>query len=309
MARLIGSVAVAAALINRGLPIAFPTETVYGLGADASDEDACSQIYRLKGRPSINPLIVHVASLEQAMEIGHFSPLALSVVEKFWPGPLTVVVKKKDNAQIAKNVTAGLSTVAIRVPSHPIALELINLSGKMIAAPSGNISNYVSATSASHVMDDFPYDDFYILSSNDSQNLGLESTIVDFSGDEPKILRHGVILAEDMNISFANSQDNARGVKAPGMLLKHYSPRSKLYINASVALPDAACIDFNGQIESQFTLSKTGDLTEAAVNLYTILRQADFYAMQQKYYKIVVASVPNIGLGIAINDKLTRAAN
>jgi len=193
------------------------------------------------------------------------------------------------------------------MPNNKTALELIRLSGKAIAAPSANISNYISATSAEHVMSDFADKDLHVLFCSDSQNLGLESTIVDFSVDAPVILRHGVILAEDLNLSKQDNLADAQ-IKAPGMLLKHYSPRCPLYLNAQEASPDSVLIDFGGQIDSHFTLSKSGDLQEAAMNLYAVLRQADFYAMQNNYDKIIVASIPMLGLGIAINDKLIRAA-
>jgi L-threonylcarbamoyladenylate synthase len=306
MAILINDIAQAAFLIQNGQPVAFPTETVYGLGADASNFDACAQIYKLKGRPAFNPLIVHVSCLEQAEEIGDFSSGALSAATRFWPGPLSLVVKLKKSALIASNVTANLPTIAIRMPSNKTALDLIRFSGKAIAAPSANISNYISATSAEHVMNDFADKDLHVLYCDDYQNLGLESTIVDFSLDRPVILRHGIILAEDLNLS-DNCIEQGH-VKSPGMLLKHYAPRCRLYLDAENSALDSVAIDFGGKLDSVFTLSKTGDLHEAAMNLYAVLRQADLYAMKNNYNKIIVASVPKIGLGVAINDKLNRAA-
>lgn len=308
MATLISDIAKAAALIAEGQVVAFPTETVYGLGADARNADACRRIYQIKGRPSINPLIVHVSCLDEAREIGDFSQEALDVAKKFWPGPLTIVVKQKAQAKIATNVTAGLATVAIRVPAHEVALEIIKLSGKAIAAPSANLSNYISATSAEHVMEDFYDKDLHVLFCKDYQNWGLESTIADFSNNEPIILRHGCILAQDMNI-VQKVKVFGEQIKAPGMLLKHYSPRSKLYLNAASTPFGAVGIDFASQIQAKFSLSEKGYLVEAAMNLYRILRQADLYSIQNNYNKIVVASIPKEGLGIAINDKLTRAAN
>jgi L-threonylcarbamoyladenylate synthase len=310
---VIKSTYTAAELIKNGDVVAFPTETVYGLGAAANNFAACQKIYSLKNRPASNPLIVHVASIDQAKQIGHFSPTALKLAEHFWPGPLTLVVELRASAQIASNVTAGLNTIAIRIPNHKIALEFLQLAELPVAAPSANISNYVSATFASHVLNDFAGSSLNVLLEENMPvqlSCGLESTIIDTTKACPTILRHGIILAEEIEsickTKLAQYTDGK--IKAPGMMLKHYSPKTKLRLNASEVLNNEVGIDFGKKLKSHFTLSDTGNLQEAAQNLYAILREADLFAIQNNLNQIALANIPDVGIGIAINDKLTRAS-
>jgi len=313
MAKLINDLHLAAKALQQEQVVAFPTETVYGLGASALSFDACQKIYQLKGRPSFNPLIVHVADLNQAKLIGEFSDVAIKLAKKFWPGPLTLVVKLKKDAKIASNVTAGLNTIAIRVPSHPTANALFKLAGIPIAAPSANLSGYVTSTSKDHVLNDFADKDLYVLSSDDpDQFCGLESTIIDTTG-RLTILRSGIILPTDIEEAFSIWPDvydqDTDAPKAPGMLLAHYSPVSKLRLNAERLKNDEVGLDFHDQLTSDFSLSKSGNFEEAAFNLYALLREADKQVIQKGLKGIAVAKVPYVGLGIAINDRLVKAAS
>ena len=316
MAQLISEIAKAAILLQEGKLVAFPTETVYGLGADATNSAACQAIYSLKGRPSFNPLIVHVDSIQAAEEIGVFSPLAIKLAQHFWPGALTLVLPVKPQAKISPNVTAGLQTVGVRVPSHPLALEFLKAAKKPVAAPSANISNYVSATSYEHVLHDFLNSDLHILVSGDYKEInvigGLESTIVDVSSNSISILRSGMITKENIQHVIGLSLDDdfveCRKIKSPGMLSKHYSPRASLRLNANNLQNGEVGIDFASNLQTEFSLSASGNLFEAAKNLYDTLRKVDQYAT--KYgLRIAVAPIPNVGIGVAINDKLNRAAS
>jgi L-threonylcarbamoyladenylate synthase len=310
MSVLISHLNLAADLIQQGQVVAFPTETVYGLGADATNYDACAKIYELKKRPAYNPLIVHVHNLKQAMELGDFSDYAITLAEKFWPGPLTIVVKAKSDNKIAYNVTAGLDTIAIRIPRNEIALALIRNAQTPIAAPSANTSNYITATMAIHVLHDFIDTELHVLSSLINDHIGIESTIVDCSGSAPTILRYGSILAQ--NIASVTGLDVEKSsnltIMAPGMLGKHYSPRARLRLNAKSVKINEVGIDFNLQIKTRYSLSPSGNLVEAAKNLYQVLREVDNYAIKNNFAGIAIAAIPNEGLGIAINDKLIRAA-
>lgn len=315
MAQLISEIAKAAILLQEGRLVAFPTETVYGLGADATNSAACQAIYSLKGRPSFNPLIVHVDSIQSAEEIGIFSPLAIKLAQHFWPGALTLVLPLKPEAKISLNVTAGLQTVGLRVPSHPLALEFLKAAKRPVAAPSANISNYVSATSYEHVLHDFANSDLHILVSQDSKGInvigGLESTIIDVSANSISILRSGMITKEYIQsvigLSFDNNVECGK-IKSPGMLSKHYSPRASLRLNANNLQNGEVGIDFASNLQTEFSLSASGNLFEAAKNLYDTLRKVDLYAT--KYgFRIAVAPIPNVGIGVAINDKLNRAAS
>ncbi|MFY9589266.1 L-threonylcarbamoyladenylate synthase [Rickettsia endosymbiont of Halotydeus destructor] len=306
----------AAKFIREGRVVAFPTETVYGLGADATNEEACLKIFRLKNRPAINPLIVHVASLEQAKTIGEFNEIAELLATKLWPGPLSLVVPLKDIANIAAAVTAGLKTVALRMPAHPLALELIEKSGKPIAAPSANPSNYISPTNEQHVQEHFlDNPEVFILSPESYQSkYGLESTIIDTTLEQPTILREGFITAETLERILGIkvfTVDSAAKVKAPGMLAKHYSPKVPVRLNATNLEDGEIALNFgssNLQGEFALNLSISGDLAEAAANLYTHLRTLDNYAINHNITKIAIVPIPSISIGIAINDRLKRAA-
>jgi L-threonylcarbamoyladenylate synthase len=333
----------AAEVIKSGGVVAFPTETVYGLGADATNEEACSKIFRIKGRPSINPLIVHVHNIQQAESIAQFNEDAYKLCKQFWPGPLTIVLDLLKGHNIASIVLAGLRTIAVRMPSHPLALELIERSGAYIAAPSANPSGYISATALSHVREHFTSQEVYFLepssllsaASNSlsiankynqfKELIGLESTIIDLSSSEPAILRHGFITIESLELVLEKKvkiSNSLMAIKAPGMLEKHYSPNSKLRINATKLAVSEIGLNFGGsKLDSNYNLnlSETGDLIEAAANLYSMLRILDNYAMRnsatisaekdsQDSITIAVAPIPESNIGLAINDKLKRAA-
>nr|WP_253308478.1 L-threonylcarbamoyladenylate synthase [Rickettsia endosymbiont of Ceutorhynchus assimilis] len=306
----------AAKFIKSGGVVAFPTETVYGLGADATNEEACLKIFRLKNRPAINPLIVHVASLEHAKTIGEFNEIANLLANKFWPGALSIVVPLKDTADIAPAVTAGLKTVALRMPAYPLALELIEKVGRPIAAPSANPSSYISPTNAQHVKEHFSGNsEVFILAPEAYQSeYGLESTIIDMTLKEPIILREGFITTEllqtilGMKIAKANA---AMEVKAPGMLAKHYSPKVPIRLNAANLENGEIGLNFadsNLQGEFSLNLSLNGDLAEAAANLYAHLRTLDNYAINHNIVRVAIAPIPSVNIGIAINDRLKRAA-
>ncbi len=304
----------AAIIIKHGGVVAFPTETVYGLGADARSDDACAKIFQLKGRPSFNPLIVHVASLTQAEAIAEFNSDAIKLAEELWSGPLTIVLPVRQEAKIAKTVLAGLDTIAIRMPAHPIALALLRESGCPLAAPSANPSGYISATTAEHVRKHFGELGVFILEGNDQCHYGLESTIIDLSSNEPRILRHGFItqgtletvLGKKVAISPALMQ-----IKAPGMMEKHYAPKTRLRLNAESLEEGEIGLNFGNPTlfgNYALNLSESADLSEAASNLYAMLRLLDEYATEHNIQAIAVGSIPNHGIALAINDRLKRAA-
>ncbi|MDP5110674.1 MAG: L-threonylcarbamoyladenylate synthase [Rickettsiaceae bacterium] len=302
----------AATIIKNGGVVAFPTETVYGIGADATSQSACLSIYKAKERPGHNPLIVHVNSIEQVKVYAEFNNNAQKL-SKFWPGPLTMVLKKVQNSGLADCVTAGLDTVAIRIPAYTIAKNLIKQSECPIAAPSANKSGRLSPTSYDHVYDDFR-DSIAIIKDKRSSTYGLESTIIDLSTDTPTILRLGFITPEILEESLGEKVKIASKlskVKAPGMLLKHYAPRTKLRLNASTLLEGEIGLNFAGSSlvsEASLNLSISGDLAEAAANLFNYLHQLDKYAVKHKIKSIAVAPIPNKSIGLAINDRLSRAA-
>ncbi|MGC0371491.1 MAG: hypothetical protein DGJ47_000180 [Rickettsiaceae bacterium] len=302
----------AAKLIDAGELVVFPTETVYGIGADATNQDACLSIFQAKGRPAHNPLIVHVASVDQAKEIAVFNEDANKIAQ-LWPGPISMVLPLKASHKIAKSVTAGLETIALRVPAHPMALDLINRSGKPIAAPSANISGKLSSTTNQQAREYFS-GMVHIMENNISCEVGLESTIIDLTTDQPVILRHGFFTKDFLsnhllkNISFA---DKNSSIKAPGMMLKHYAPKTKLRLNANSLNKGEVGLNFgNTTLDSpgSINLSPTGNLNEAAINLYKYLHQLDIYATHNNHDVISVAPIPQKGIGLAINDRLQRAS-
>jgi len=317
------AIAEAAALIAAGQPVAIPTETVYGLAADATDSRAVAGIYAAKGRPSFNPLIVHVLDRGAAEKIATFDDAASALADAFWPGPLTLVLPLRPDAAIAALVTAGLDTIAIRVPAHRAMRALLEATGRPLAAPSANASGSISPTRAAHVLASLGGRIPLILDDGATQ-AGLESTIV-MTGSEVSILRPGPITAEHLSNFFpgegrgpvtmisdtgpASSQPDAPSpvkqiVTAPGQLDSHYAPSKPLRINASSPAPDEWSIGF-GSISGDDTLSATGDLTEAAAALFSALHRADASAKP----RIAVAPIPQTGLGVAINDRLRRAAH
>lgn len=302
----------AANIIKQGGLVIFPTETVYGIGADARSQAACLKIFQAKGRPSNNPLIVHVASLHEARDIAVFNEDA-EKLSSLWPGPLTLVLLKKNKSMIAECVTAGLNTVAIRIPAASMALNLIRESGCPIAAPSANKSGLLSSTTHEHVRKNFG-DEIFVLSSNTNVTYGLESTIIDLSSPRPTILRFGFItpdiieklLGKKVEIASKSSE-----IKAPGMLLKHYAPKTKLRLDASELEALEVGLNFgNSDLNApqSMNLSPDGDLAEAAANLFDYLHILDEFCQKNNINSIAVATIPNSGIGLAINDRLTRAA-
>lgn len=305
----------AAMFIKAGGVVAFPTETVYGLGADATNNEACLKIFRLKNRPAINPLIVHVADITQARQIGEFNRLAEKLADTFWPGPLSIIVPLKNTTNIAESVTAGLNTIALRIPSHKVTLDFIKESRVPIAAPSANPSGYISSTNEQHVKEHFLNNpEIFLLSFTTYQSkYGLESTIIDTTLENLTILREGFITAESLKkalkVEIAKA-DSLMEVKAPGMLAKHYSPKTTVRLNATELLQNEIGLNFgdsNLQSEFSLNLSKAGDLIEAASNLYDYLRILDKYALTHNIQRIAIAPIPSINVGAAINDRLKRA--
>jgi L-threonylcarbamoyladenylate synthase len=293
-----------------GEPVAFPTETVYGLGADCTNDQAVEKIFSLKGRPSFNPLIIHVANLDNALKYGEFNQSALRLAQAFWPGPLTLVVPLRPGTQVSQRVTAGLETIAIRVPNHPIALELLHLYPNPIAAPSANKSGYVSPTKYEHVRNEFHPDVFII--PGDQSCIGLESTIVDCSEEDIAILRPGFITKTDienfLDIS-VSEKSSVEAIKAPGQLKHHYSPSLPVRLNATSIFPNEALLTFgqgNLTADVMLNLSPSGNLDEAAANLFDFLRTLD--KANSNITQIAVTHIPNTGVGLAINERLQRAA-
>lgn len=295
--------------------VAFPTETVYGLGADATCSAAVSKIFQIKNRPLINPLIIHVASIEQAEAIGVFNQDAYAL-SKLWPGPLTIIMPLNRAASIASAALAGLTTVALRIPAHPIALELITESGTSLAAPSANPSGYISPTRYQHVEEHFNQEDSGVLTLRDPVKCqyGLESTIISVTDEAPVILRSGFIgrqLLESILGKKVASAVPSSLISAPGLLGKHYSPSVAMRLEALNLLDCEVGLNFGqSRLEGNFSLnlSKQGDLIKAARNLYSDLRKLDNYAVLNSFKAIAVAPIPLTGLGIAINDRLKRAA-
>ncbi|CAN5249254.1 L-threonylcarbamoyladenylate synthase [soil metagenome] len=294
----------AAMLIRAGEPVAVPTETVYGLAGDATDPDAVAAIYAAKGRPSFNPLIVHVTDRAMADRIADFSPIASRLAEHFWPGPLTLVLPLRAGSGIAPAVTAGLSTVALRVPAHPAMQGLIRESGKPLAAPSANRSGGISPTRAEHVLASLGGRIRMILDAGPTSE-GLESTIAAPEHDHIRLLRPGTITAAMIEKAAGvpvRSADNGT-IEAPGQLASHYAPGKPLRLNAMKAHAGEYLIGF-GLMPCTFNISPEADVGEAAANLFAALHLADASSATT----IAIAPIPEEGIGIAINDRLRRAA-
>jgi L-threonylcarbamoyladenylate synthase len=303
------SIQSAAQLLREGHLIGVPTETVYGLAADATNDLAVAKIYETKGRPQFNPLIVHVAFLEQARQYVDFTPLAEKLAKAFWPGPLTLVLPRLKDANISHLVSAGLDTIAIRCPAHEVMSDLISACGRPLAAPSANPSGRISPTTAQHVYDGFSgMPEPKLILDGGACQVGLESTVVDATGSEAVILRPGGLSEETIATICSVSQAKAHDtISSPGMLAKHYSPKHKLRLNATQAEPGEALLAFGPhhmQAEYVLNLSPTMDLTKAAANLFSMLHQLDALDCSG----IAVMEIPHTGLGIAINDRLNRAA-
>ena len=291
-----GAIAEAAELIRSGEPVAIATETVYGLAADATDAAAVARIYEAKGRPSFNPLIVHVRDLAAATAIGEFGPDALALAQTHWPGPLTLVVPLRPSSAIASIVTAGLTTIGLRVPSHRAMQALLQATGRPLAAPSANASGSISPTRAEHVLKSLGGRIPLIVDDGPCRR-GIESTIVAATGGPLRLLRPGPIA-----IDAAASSGGA--IESPGQLQSHYAPSKPLRTGADQAGDDEFLIGF-GPVAGDDSLSPSGDLAEAAGRLFELLHIADASAKS----RIAVAPVPDVGLGAAINDRLRRAAS
>ena len=290
------AIAEAARLILAGQPVAVPTETVYGLAADATNAEAVARIYEAKGRPSFNPLIVHVPDLAAAERIGRFGEDALSLAERHWPGPLTLVVPLREDSPVAPLVTAGLPTIAIRVPAHPAMQALLRATNRPLAAPSANASGSISPTRAEHVSRSLAGRIQLIIDGGPTKQ-GIESTIVAAAGGPIRLLRRGPIEIDAL-------AEGGSTIEAPGQLASHYAPGKPLRLGAAAADIDEYLIGF-GPVEGDANLSASADLVEAAARLFDLLHQAD--ATPQP--RIAVAPVPDVGLGAAINDRLRRAAH
>ena len=301
----------AARLLRAGELVAFPTETVYGLGADATNDHAVAGIFAAKGRPRFNPLIVHVPDLATARALAVFDARAEQIAERFWPGPLSLVLPRARNCSVSLLASAGLETLAIRMPAHPLALALLRETGRPLAAPSANRSGRVSPTDAAHVLEELGGRIAAVLDGG-SAILGIESTVLDLSEATPTLLRPGAVTREDLAALIGpvvTPQSTDAAPRSPGMLESHYAPHLPLRLDVTEARPGEALLAFgpdaapDGFAEMRW-LSRSGDLTEAAANLFSSLRALD----RPDFTGIAVMAIPERGLGVAINDRLRRAA-
>jgi len=304
------AIAAGARVLAAGGLVAFPTETVYGLGADATNGEAVARLYAAKGRPRFNPLIAHVANAQAAQALARFSNDARRLAEAFWPGPLTLVLPKAERCAVSELATAGLDSVGVRVPDHPVAHDLLAAFKKPIVAPSGNQSGHVSPTTAQHVLADLG-GRIDLAIDGGATSVGLESTIVSCI-DTPALLRPGGLPREAIErvlghpLAVANEPPDEAPL-APGMLASHYAPRTPLRLNASDLRPGEALLALGADAPNAarvLNLSISGDLVEAAANLFSHLRALDNFGARA----IAVMPIPNEGLGEAINDRLARAA-
>ena len=295
--------------LRSGGLVAFPTETVYGLGADATQDEAVAHLFAAKGRPRFNPLIAHVAQVEDAYALGSFGPLAQQLAQAFWPGPLTLVVARKADCPVSLLATAGLETIAVRVPAHGIARALLLGFGGPLVAPSANRSGRVSPTEAAHVAEDFADEDLLILDGGPTA-VGLESTVIDVTGATPSLLRPGAIARADLErlVGPLAAPEGATAPASPGQLASHYAPSLPVRLNVRTPHPDETLIAFGPEVPEGalrvLNLSSQGDLLEAAANLFRLMRAADAPPARA----IAVMPIPETGLGEAINDRLARAA-
>ncbi len=304
------AIAAAAEALRAGGLVAFPTETVYGLGADAGNGEAIARLYAAKGRPAFNPLIAHVADAAAARRLGRFDPAAERLAAAFWPGPLTLVLPKVDDCHVADLALAGLDSVAVRVPAHPIAQALLAAFDGPVVAPSANRSGHVSPTTAAHVLSDLRGRIDMILDAGPCM-VGVESTIV-ACFDEPTLLRPGGVARDAIERVLGRRLADGKVLDddaplAPGMLLSHYAPKARLRLNARDPQPSEALLAFGTApafAGTTLNLSPRGDLVEAATNLFSHLRALDAAGAKS----IAVMPVPHEGLGEAINDRLARAA-
>lgn len=296
----------AATLLRKGGLVAFPTETVYGLGADATNDAAVASIYAAKNRPDFNPLIVHFTDMGAAADAVIFDDRAKRVAQAFWPGALTLVLPRRDDCNISLLASAGLNTLAVRVPSQPIAQALFKATARPVAAPSANRSFSVSPTTATHVVDDLSGRIDLILDGGPCP-VGLESTVIDLSTPLPTLLRPGGIPTEDIEAVTGPLAAAGEGApKSPGMLSRHYAPNRPVRLNVAVPREGEAFLAFGPNADNAtMNLSESGDISEAAANLFAMMRILD----RDEFDGIAVAPVPEKGLGVAINDRLRRASN
>ena len=300
-------------ILSNGELLAIPSETVYGLGADATSDSAISRIYKIKKRPHINPLILHVSNIKMVEQFAETNTLFYSLSKYFWPGPLTVILNQKKNNEISKLATSNLSSVAVRLPDNKIFQNIIQNFNNPIAAPSANISGNISPTNPYHVYEDFGEEIKLIIDGGQSEK-GVESTVIDIRSNDIIILRHGPITQKmlenkvDCKIKKKGSNKN---ILSPGQMFKHYSPSKKLIINSIKPTKNCSFLGFSNIMPDQkfdgiaLNLSNSGDLNEAASNLFKMLRFLDKTDTQE----IVVAPIPNKDVGFAINDKLKRASS
>jgi L-threonylcarbamoyladenylate synthase len=303
-----GAITSAAELLRAGRLVAFPTETVYGLGGDATNERAVAEIFAVKGRPRFNPLIVHVSGLAEAEALAIFDERARKLVARFWPGPLTLVLRRRGDSGLSLLASAGLDTVAIRAPAHEVAQALLRETGRPIAAPSANRSGRVSPTEAAHVAEELG-DHVSLILDGGRTPVGLESTVLDLSGEAPALLRPGGVTLEQLTELLGPiAAPTAGQPKSPGMLPSHYAPSLPLRLEAVSAQPSEALLAFGPDAPPGFAevlwLSRSGNLAEAAANLFAMMRRFD----RPPFTGIAVMPIPEHGLGRAINDRLRRAA-
>jgi len=306
------NIAAAAELLRNGKLVAFPTETVYGLGGDATNDRAVASIFATKGRPSFNPLIIHVPDAEHAAALVQFDDRARKLAASFWPGPLTLVLPRRSDSPVSLLASAGLDSLAVRIPAHPIALALLQACGCPVAAPSANPSGRVSPTTARHVTEHIESGqmaaDVAMVLDGGPCTVGVESTVLDLTGELPTLLRPGgvprEVLAKHLGPIGVARGVELGGPKSPGMLLSHYAPQLPVRLDADSAQSGEALLGFGPAKDAMLNLSDKGDLAEAAANLFAMLRALD----RPTFRGIAVMPIPDEGLGAAINDRLRRAA-
>ena len=303
----VNTTAAAVEALKRGELVAFPTETVYGLGADATNDKAVALVYATKGRPAFNPLIAHVADADAAFRLGIFPDMAKTLAKAFWPGPLTIVVERAPDCPVSLLASAGLSSIAIRVPNHSVALELLRQFGRPLVGPSANPAGRVSPTSVEHVRRHLGAKVAMILDGGRCK-IGVESTVIGFLDGAPRLLRPGGISRREIEQVIGSALaagSHSQRPHAPGQLLSHYAPRAEIRLYAEAPRMGEAYLGF-GPLHSHgpYTLSASGDVVEAAANLFRLLHDIDATGVSA----IAVAPIPHQGLGEAINDRLMRAA-
>jgi len=300
----------AARLLREGNLVAFPTETVYGLGGDATSETAVARIFAIKARPHFNPVIVHVPGIAEAEPLAELDERAREAARRFWPGALTLVLRRRADAGLSLLASAGLDTLALRAPAHPVAQQLLRATGKQIAAPSANRSGRVSPTTAAHVADELG-DDVALILDGGGCIVGLESTVLDMTVTTPALLRPGGVSVEALTEvlgPIAAGESNSDTPRSPGQLVSHYAPRLALRMDAAAPRAGEALLAFGPcqppSLTEMLNLSPRGNLTEAAANLFAMMRRLD----RPEFTGIAVMPIPDTGLGRAINDRLRRAA-